>query len=119
MNALVLTEWFARHHPTVTVDPDRWAGTLPTHEPHELIAALDRWCEMWPPDVAPKPAQVGALIRDARTAVARVDDRARADAALAELRRLWPRRSSADRARMIDESRERRQAPPLNPRKAS
>ena len=119
MNALILTELFARHHPQVEVDPERWAGTLPTHEPHELTAALDAWCEQWPHGVAPKPAEVGALIRQARGAVFAADERARADAALAELRRQFPRRSTTDRARMIDESRERRPVPPMAPRKAS
>lgn len=99
----------------------RWAGTLPAHEPHELASALDAWCELWPPDIAPKPAEIGALIRDARAVRESVDERAKADAALAELRRQWPKRTPEDRARarMIDASRERRPVPPLAPRKAS
>lgn len=121
MNATTLTEWFARHHPHVEVDPERWAGTLPQHEPHELAAALDQWSEDWPQGVAPKPAEVGALIRQARGQVSAAEERARADAALAELRRKYPRRTREDRARarMVDDLRGRRPAPPIAPRRTA
>lgn len=115
MNAATLTEWFAANHPTITPDIERWANSLIAHEPHELAHALNTWAQPEPP----RPAEISAAIRAARTDVDRTAARARSDAALAELRKQWPKRTTADRAARFDELRANRPAPVAPKRKAS
>lgn len=110
MNATVLVVWFRDRHHT-TPDTDRWERTLPHHDPAELAAALDRW----PGPLAPTPADIGRLIRQARTETAEQAERRAADAALARLRAAHPRRTPADRRRaeLIDQQRAKRPTPNL------
>ena len=116
MNAATLAGWFAEHHPEVTPDPERWAFTLPTHEPHELAAALDEWDV----DTAPRPAEIGALIREHRSRLEEVRLRGIAHAKFAELRAHLPQRQTDELARKAEMYDERRYvAAPALPRKAS
>lgn len=101
MNHTALTDWFVEHHPSASIEPARWANTLPgDHTPAELADALATWHGRHP-SMAPHPADIASIISRARTDTAAATTAAgiRRDLAEKRERELPSAQAAADRMR--------------------